>query len=234
MSLFANWAFAWDDVKHVLPEGRGLCLDLGCGDGQHKSWVEKKGWTWIGLDIDVSRGGAMICGDAENLPLDDGSVTLVLLFQVLEHVPHPWIALKEVFRVLKPGGWVYGSVSCLEPVHDVSYYGFTHYGIEQALTDQGFTGIHLHHGINAFSLITRQWFKRLLKPQLEYRLVLYLIKCVLRISTGVILWLRKVSSILRRGHVSEGYNRTLEWIREEGALGFAGHIQFLARKRKSF
>lgn len=231
MSVLSNWSFSWDDVQFMLPEGSGLCLDIGCGDGCLRSWIEKKGWTWIGLDIDISRGGVKICGDAENLPLVNSSVTLVVLSQVLEHVPHPWISLEEVFRVLKPKGFVYGSISCLEPLHDVcSYYGFTRYGIQQILSDQGFTDICLHHGINAFTLITRNWLLRLLPSQIAERLAFWLIRFVLLTSTGTILWLRKVSSIIRRGKVSEDYKRTTEWLKKESLLEFAGHIQFSAIK----
>jgi len=231
MSVLDNWVFSWDDVQDRLPEGSGLCLDIGCGDGCHKSLIEKKGWTWIGLDIDIARGGADICADIENLPLANNSVSLVVLSQLLEHVPHPWIALKEVSRVLKPGGAVYGSVSCLEPLHDGrSYYGFTHYAIQQVLADQGFSNIRLNHGINAFSLITRNWFRHLLTPKMGERLAFWLVKVTLLTSTWTILLLRRVSSILRRGKVSEDYKRSTEWLKKKSALEFAGHIQFIASK----
>jgi len=59
------------------------------------------------------------------LPFLDESLEIVLLMQVLEHLPQPWKVLNNVNCVLKPGGWIVGSVSCMEPLHDVSsYFGF--------------------------------------------------------------------------------------------------------------
>lgn len=163
MDILSNWAFSWSEVQHKLPEGNGLCLDLGCGDGRHRAWLEAAGWTWIGLDVDATRGGALIQGDAFHLPFANEIFNLVVLWQVLEHVEQPWTALLEVNRILNPGGLVVGSVSCLEPFHDVcSYFGFTHKGVEQILTDSGFTDIQIQAGLNAFSLIARNWLKGLL------------------------------------------------------------------------
>src|SRR5258708_33437549 len=43
-------------------------------------------------------------GDMENLPVDAGSVDLVLFHQSLHHAIHPDQALAEAYRILRPGG----------------------------------------------------------------------------------------------------------------------------------
>lgn len=43
-------------------------------------------------------------GDAEKLKYDDNSFDIVICTEVLEHLPHPEVALKEIHRVLKWGG----------------------------------------------------------------------------------------------------------------------------------
>lgn len=48
--------------------------------------------------------------DIRELPFDDASFDLVLAAHVLEHLPDPATALREVHRVLRPGGWV---VTCM-------------------------------------------------------------------------------------------------------------------------
>ena len=56
MSLFSNWKFSWKDTQLKTGPGKGLCLDLGCGNGNLRPIVENRGWTYIGSDIDISRG----------------------------------------------------------------------------------------------------------------------------------------------------------------------------------
>lgn len=54
-------------------------------------------------------GGALVNGirheDLQALSLADGSADLVLSSDVLEHVPDPYAAHREIARVLRPGGW---------------------------------------------------------------------------------------------------------------------------------
>lgn len=71
----------------------------------------------VGRDRAINRGILQgiewICGDAENLPLADGSVELYAIAYGLRNVTHIDKALAEAFRVLKPGG----TFVCLEFSH---------------------------------------------------------------------------------------------------------------------
>lgn len=51
-------------------------------------------------DIDITLTGA----DLTRLPYGDCSFDVILAAHVVEHLPEPQAALKEMFRVLKPGG----------------------------------------------------------------------------------------------------------------------------------
>ncbi|MCJ7791416.1 MAG: methyltransferase domain-containing protein [Dehalococcoidia bacterium] len=234
MTIFSSWAFNWDDARFNLPQGSGLCLDVGCGDGHHRDWVETLGWTWVGLDLDITRGGAIVVGDALQLPLADGSFEMVLLWQVLEHLPQPWTALSEVSRVLKSGGRVVGSVSCLEPFHDVcQYFGFTHKGLERVLADCGFVDIEVRPGLNAFSLIARSWLRRLLGAHWGEQVAFALVRISFVCSLQTYLILRRGLNLLRRGRLGMDYLNTVQWLTKDAPIEFAGHLQFLAHKRAS-
>jgi ubiquinone/menaquinone biosynthesis C-methylase UbiE len=43
--------------------------------------------------------------DITNIPIDDDTYDTVICNHVLEHIPNDIKALKELFRVIKPGGW---------------------------------------------------------------------------------------------------------------------------------
>ena len=90
-------------------------LDLGTGTGFLARIILKQGFEVLGLDLsksmlDVARKKAsnafLVRGDAENIPLKDSSVDLIVSRWVFWTLPHPWKALDEVVRVLKPDGRV--------------------------------------------------------------------------------------------------------------------------------
>lgn len=59
--------------------------------------------------------------DAHQIPLEDASVDGVVVQAVLEHVLDPSAVVKEVFRVLKPGGLVYAETPFMQQVHEGAY-----------------------------------------------------------------------------------------------------------------
>jgi 2-polyprenyl-3-methyl-5-hydroxy-6-metoxy-1,4-benzoquinol methylase len=88
-------------------------LELGCGSGQLASVLCKQGASMIASDIaqtaiDHARKlhpeVDFRTHSAEALPYEDGSFDIVMSFDVLEHLPNVDQHLREVRRVLKPGG----------------------------------------------------------------------------------------------------------------------------------
>jgi SAM-dependent methyltransferase len=88
---------ALQTLLQELGDGRGL--NLGCGDVRMDPRI-------INLDV-RPQGAAEICGNALALPLASGSLQLVISQEVIEHLPDPLGALREMARVLQTGGKVY-------------------------------------------------------------------------------------------------------------------------------
>jgi len=104
-------------------------LDLGCGFGRHAFEAARRGASVVALDAgrdEVNGVAAMflamveageltelaegsihanvVQGDALHLPFPDGAFDRVICSEVLEHVPDDLSAMRELARVLRPGG----------------------------------------------------------------------------------------------------------------------------------
>lgn len=70
--------------------------------------------------------------DIQNMHYEDNSFDYVVADQVLEHVRKPWVAVEEIRRVLKPGGYAILTSCLIMHKHAVpsDYWRFTEDGLE--------------------------------------------------------------------------------------------------------
>ncbi|MFD9890607.1 class I SAM-dependent methyltransferase [Amycolatopsis sp. NPDC059027] len=97
-------------LRDLLGRGGGLCLEIGCGTGVHAASVRDLGRTPVGIDLSGrmlrhARNRLPVAkADAERLPLKDNSVPAVIAMMVHTDMPGYPAVLREVARVLRPGG----------------------------------------------------------------------------------------------------------------------------------
>jgi SAM-dependent methyltransferase len=107
-------------------EKPGRVLDLGCGPRDQADSIGYLGHQYVGIDLSSTE--ADLRADAHALPFQSSSFDFVFSYAVLEHLHNPFVALREIKRVLKPGAIFVGTVSQGEPFHN-SFFHHTVWGV---------------------------------------------------------------------------------------------------------
>jgi SAM-dependent methyltransferase len=112
----AIWYEHWHRYAVAVPLARGLrVLDAACGEGYGSGLLARTARSVVGVDVDDQaiahareRYGhanvSFLAGSVADLPLEDGSVDLVVSFETIEHLAEQSRMLAEFRRVLAPGG----------------------------------------------------------------------------------------------------------------------------------
>jgi SAM-dependent methyltransferase len=100
---------------------KGTTLDVGCGRRPYEKTFFADASTYIGTDYLSDRSRPDVVCSALDLPFLDNHFDTVVSTEVLEHVPDPLRAMREMERVLKPGGFLILSAPLHWPRHEVPY-----------------------------------------------------------------------------------------------------------------
>ena len=102
-----------ETICRNVKDRRPRILDVGCGTGANLLMLSKYGDA---EGVDISEDALAFCrerglqkvthGAAEELPYDDGTFDLVTALDVVEHIDDDLAGLREMRRVLRPGGHV--------------------------------------------------------------------------------------------------------------------------------
>ena len=102
-------------MQRYLPaRGDGLrLLDVGCGTGHHLANWRARGFAVAGVDgsaemlaraRELNPAAEIHQADVESLPFATGSFDVVISLEVLRYLPNSAPCIREIARVLKPGG----------------------------------------------------------------------------------------------------------------------------------
>lgn len=97
-------------LRDLIGPGEGACLDVCCGTGARADTLREVGWTPVGVDVSrqqlrhALRRLPVAVGDAVGLPVASGSVPAAACVLAHTDLPDYPAVLREVSRVLQPGG----------------------------------------------------------------------------------------------------------------------------------
>lgn len=145
-------------VMQAKVQFHGKLLDVGAGSSPYEGLIMASGKVreYIKLDFvdsDYHQGHALdLTWDGKAIPLEDQSIDTVFMTEVLEHVHKPGEMLRELRRVLKPGGILFLTVPFAWPMHELpyDYHRFTPIALKAYLEEASFDvqGIQLLGGFD--------------------------------------------------------------------------------------
>lgn len=156
-----DWDWFRAEVESVLKPGDVL-LDAGAGEGrwgdhfpetQYITLDNKVGdanWDYSRIQLEADLN--------EHIPMDDASVNVIICIQVLEHLSNPHQALREMARVLKPGGHVFITTPFSAHEHQIPYdfYRYTRYGLRYLAEQAGLEPVLIEPMGGYFMLLREQ------------------------------------------------------------------------------
>jgi len=121
------WRYHRDQFLQIVPSPGRRTIDIACGEGRLTRHLKELGHDVVGIDASPSLVAAareadplmdIRLADAGALPLDDASADLAIAFMSLHDIDLMPAAVREVARVLEPGGRL-----CVAIVHPINSAG---------------------------------------------------------------------------------------------------------------
>ena len=165
-----QWVASW---AAQIPKGSRI-LDVGAGIGKYRSLFSHCDYRTQDFGQERDTVGKYTpldyVSDIMAIPVPDKSIDVVLCTEVLEHVAEPIRAVKEMARILKPGGTLLltaplGSFLHQEPFH--FYGGYTPHWYRKFLSDAGFSVRSIDANRGFFSWFSQETYRlqELIRPR---------------------------------------------------------------------
>lgn len=148
-------------MHETRPFARGRLLDIGCGV---KPYREFFGATQhIGIDWPNSKHklDVQAYASAESIPFADNSFDTVLCTEVIEHLRHPALAVREMARVLKSDGHLILSAPFFHEMHEepFDFFRFTLMGFGVLAEEAGLETLFIGERGGDGAVIANLWFR---------------------------------------------------------------------------
>ena len=149
----------WNDLAPELARAAGTVADIGCGSQPYRPLLAS-GCKYIGVDTADAEShfgynvpDTLVCTET-SWPLADGSVDVLLITEVLEHVIDPPVALGEARRCLRAGGRLLLTVPFAARWHFIpyDYWRYTPSCLDRMLDAAGFEDIEVYARGNALTV----------------------------------------------------------------------------------
>lgn len=175
-----------DNLKKYSSALGGRILDIGCGHKPYRGLFSCDEYLGLEIDSPKSRANPAVdkLYDGKTIPFADAYFDSVIATQVLEHVFEPAAWLREIHRVLKPGGRLLLTVPFVwdehEPPYD--YARYTSFGLAHLVKSAGFEIIEQNKimtGTKAVTQLVNAYHYKYLVPKKRF---IRLIGCLIFIA----------------------------------------------------
>ena len=185
------------DFAALVPAG-ALVLDAGAGMSPYRYMFQHALYESADFEkVDKKYEPSTYVCDLKDIPVEDNRFDFIIFNQVMEHLPEPKLVLRELSRVLKPGGKMIYTGPLFYEEHEIpyDYYRYTQFGLKHLFAETGFAIERLdwmegYFGAAAYQLNCMARYipflpKHLGGGLLSYGLapVMLLLKCVFALSS---------------------------------------------------
>lgn len=196
--------------KHVAKFGHyvtGRVLDAGSGSyGRYKHLFSSE--ATVRLDIE-NGPNVDVVGSVEKMPFGDNEFDSIFSTQVLEHVKQPTMAVSEMYRVLKSGGFVLVTVPQWNELHEEpnDFWRYTRFGLQSMFEGEGFKTVECEQVGGFFASSAKMRMRYLVDRFNLYNFVgARGVSYIFRMWGGIAIWLDALdTSVANRKH-------TIGWV----------------------